>query len=98
MCVFGHEGQCPGCGQRRQVKKAAKRGPVGAGPFGRLSRGVALAGKRTADALAGVDHVIRLGLAAGVAAIITEASSLQELSELPGLSVRQMTVISTVCS
>jgi hypothetical protein len=74
MCVFQHRWQCPGCGQRRQVKKAAKKGSVGAGPWGKLSRGVALFCQRTADVLAGVDHVIRLGLAGGVAAIVTAAS------------------------
>jgi hypothetical protein len=40
-----------------------------------LSRSVALIGERTADVLAGVDHVICLGLAGGVAAIVTEAGS-----------------------
>jgi hypothetical protein len=39
--------------------------------------------------LTGFDHVICLGLAGGVAPIVTEAGTLQELSELSGLGVRQ---------
>jgi hypothetical protein len=48
-----------------------------------------LFGEGAADVLAGIDHVIRLGLAGGVAAIVAEAGALQELRELPGLSIRQ---------
>jgi hypothetical protein len=48
-----------------------------------------LFGERAADVLTGFDHVICLGLAGGVAAIVTEAGTLQELSELPGFSVRE---------
>jgi len=54
-----------------------------------LSGGVALFGEGAADVLAGVDHLIRLGLAGGMAAIVAEAGTLQELSELPGFSVRE---------
>ena len=39
--------------------------------------------------LAGVDHVIRLGVAGGVAAIVTEADAFEELSELPRLGLGQ---------
>ncbi len=45
--------------------------------------------ERAADVLAGVDHLIRLGFAGGVAAIIAEAGSFQDLSELPGLGFGQ---------
>ena len=56
---------------------------------GPLSRGVALFGQRVADLFAGISHVIRLGLAGGVAAIVTEADAFEELPELPCFSVRQ---------
>ncbi len=54
-----------------------------------LPRRVTLFGQRAADVLAGVDHVIRLLVAGGMAAVVTEAGTLQELGELPGLGVRQ---------
>ena len=63
---------------------------MGAGPRWRMATaGRTLFCESVADVLPGVDHVIRLGLARGVAAIVTEAGSLLELSELPGLGVRQ---------
>jgi hypothetical protein len=89
MCGFGHQGQCPGCGQRRQVKKAAKRGPVGTGPWGRLPRGVALFCQRTADVFAVITHVIRLGITRGAASIIAEADSFEELRKFPCLGFSQ---------
>jgi hypothetical protein len=78
-------------GQRRLRGKAAHRGPAGAAGLvvEGLSGGVALAGQRTADQLAGIDHVIRLGLAGGVASIVTEAGAFEELSELPCLGLGQ---------
>jgi hypothetical protein len=48
-----------------------------------------LFGERAPDVLGGIDHLIRLGLAGGVAPIVTEAGTLQELRELPGLGVCQ---------
>jgi len=48
-----------------------------------------LFGERAPDVLGSIDHLIRLGLAGGVASIVTEAGTLQELRELPGLGVCQ---------
>ena len=85
--------------RERQLRgKTAYRGRAGAAGLivDGLSRRVALFGERAADVLAGVDHVIRLGLAGGVAAIVTEASAFEELGELPrfvSLSVMISTVI-----
>ena len=77
-------------GQRRLRGKAAHRGPTrAAGLVVELSRFVASFGEGAADMLAGVDHVIRLSLAGGVAAIVTEACAFEELRKFPRLSVSQ---------
>ena len=54
-----------------------------------LSGSVTLFGERAPDVLGSIDHLIRLGLAGGVASIVTEAGALQELRELPGLGIGQ---------
>ena len=54
-----------------------------------LSGSVTLFGERAPDVLGSIDHLIRLGLAGGVASIVTEAGTLQELRELPGLGIGQ---------
>ena len=45
--------------------------------------------ERAADSFAGVEHILSFGIAGGAAAVITEADTLQELGELPGLGLGQ---------
>ena len=104
MCGFGHEWQCPGCKRRRQVPigdcrepeaEAAKRGnaaqrPVrAAGLVAGLSRRVALFSQRAADVLAGISHVIRLGITRGAASVVAEADALEELRVFPRFGLGQ---------
>jgi hypothetical protein len=65
--------------------QAAQRPARAAGLVAGLSRSVTLFGERAPDVFAGVDHVIRLGLAGGMAAIVAEAGAFEELSELARL-------------
>jgi hypothetical protein len=48
-----------------------------------------LFGQRTADVLACIPHVIRLGLAGGAAPVVAEADSFEELRELPRFGLAQ---------
>jgi hypothetical protein len=45
--------------------------------------------ERAADAFAGIDHAVRLGIAGGVASIVTEADTFEELRELPRFGLGQ---------
>ena len=54
-----------------------------------LLRSVAGFGKRLADALASLDHPVRLRLAGGVLAVVAVVDPLQELGKFPGLRIRE---------
>jgi hypothetical protein len=105
MCVFRHRGQCPACGRAKQVQiddwegteaaaaKGVKPLTEAAGVAGLvvegLSRGVALDCQGAPDQLAGIPHVIRLGIARGAASVIAEADALEELSKFPRFGLGQ---------
>ena len=46
-------------------------------------------GERAADVLAGIPHVIRLGVAGGAASVVTEADAFEELRIFPGFGFGQ---------
>lgn len=73
--------------RRARLKEGRLAPAFGVGT--RLSWGVALVGECAANAFAGVHHVIGLLIAGGVATIVTEADTLEELGEFPGLGVSQ---------
>jgi hypothetical protein len=54
-----------------------------------LPRGVALFCEGSADVLAGIPHVIRLGVTRGAASIVTEADAFEELGKFPRFSLGQ---------
>jgi helix-turn-helix protein len=54
-----------------------------------LSRGVALFFQGAADQLAGIPHVIRLGIARGAASVVAEADSFEELRKFPRFGLGQ---------
>src|ERR1700749_2058083 len=71
------------------TEEARRYGRALPGLLTRSARGITLLGQSATDALASVDHVVRLLVAGRVVAVIAEAETLEEMGKVPRLLVGQ---------